>query len=71
MRIEGLLGGAVSRIVNKTIETKIGYKPDINLSSLNLKTLSGENEAEDEIELTMRVSMKRDDFERLIEEATE
>ena len=37
MRIEGFLGGAISKLINKGIESKFGYKPDISLDQFHLK----------------------------------
>lgn len=66
MRIEGFLGGAVSRLINKGIESKFGYKPEINLSSLNLKTVDEEKL----VQLDVRLNMSQSDFNKLMEEVT-
>ena len=64
MRIEGFLGGAISKLINKGIESKFGYKPDILLDQFHLKT-------EDElVTANLTVTMKQSDFEKLFEEAT-
>lgn len=69
MRIEGVLGGAISALINKTIETKLGFRPAISIDEFNLKT---EPDAENEELVTLNLSacMRREDFNRLIEEAT-
>lgn len=66
MRIEGFLGNAISKMINKGIENKFGYKPYINLSSLNLKTV----DEGDSIQLELKINMTQADFNKLIEEAT-
>ncbi len=66
MKIEGFLGGAVSRLINKGIESKFGYKPEINLSSLNLKTV----DEEELVQLDVRLNMSQSDFNKLMEEVT-
>lgn len=66
MKIEGFLGGAISKLINKGIETKLGYRPEISLSSLNLKTVD-EKEA---IQLDVRLNMSQSDFNKLMEEVT-
>ncbi len=81
MRIEGFLGGAVSKLINKGIESKFGYKPDIEIDNLNLRTIGklevdvSTNEVirrngEDRILLDLSVSMSQDDFNKLMEEVT-
>ena len=69
MRLEGFLGGAVSKLINKGIETKIGYKPNIDIENLNLSTTETiEVELEKRVVLDLRVSMSQTDFEKLIGE---
>lgn len=65
MKIDGFLGGAFSKLINKAVETKTGFKPEIGLQSLNLKATD-----EETVELNLTVSMTKDAFEKLIEEAT-
>ena len=67
MRLEGFLGGTVSKFINKGVEAKFGYKPSIELRNLMLTTDDEENE---EIKLNATITMKRSDFEKLIEEVT-
>lgn len=74
MRIEGVLGGAISALINKTIETKLGFRPTISIDEFNLKTdrCTG-NEGvinEELVILNLSACMSREDFNRLIEEAT-
>lgn len=64
MKIEGFLGGAISKLINKGIESKFGYKPDISLDQFHLKT------EEELVEVNMTVKMTQSDFNKLFEEAT-
>lgn len=79
MRIEGFLGAAFSRLINKAVETKTGFKPGIDIQNLNLSTTQiatidmrteKESEVEDKVVLDLTVSMTKKAFEKLIEEAT-
>ncbi len=78
MRIEGFLGAAFSRLINKAVETKTGFKPGIDIQNLNLSTtqivtidMRTEKESEeDKVVLDLTVSMTKKAFEKLIEEAT-
>lgn len=64
MKLDGFLGSAVSKLINKGIETKFGYKPDILISKFNLKSDA------DVVELNATLRMNQADFEKLFEEAT-
>ena len=66
MRIEGFLGGAISKLINKGIETKVGYKSDLELKSLKLYT----DDDNDYVQADLSVRMSQEDFNKLIEEAT-
>lgn len=66
MKIEGFLGGAISKLINKGIESKLGYRPEISLSSLNLKTV----DEKETIQLDVRLNMSQSDFNKLMEEVT-
>lgn len=71
MRLEGFLGGAVSKLINKGIETKVGYKPNIDIVNLNLSTtekMVSAVELEENIVVDLKVSMSKTDFDKLIEE---
>lgn len=70
MKIEGFLGRAVSRFINKLIETKIGYKPNITINQFNLQTDVGSENREGRVVVNMTVTMKQSDFEKMVEEAT-
>lgn len=79
MRIEGFLGGAISKLINKGIAEKFGYRPNISIDSLNFRTVdAGEVNmrtrevisSEDRVLVDLSVSMTMDDFNKLIEEAT-
>jgi hypothetical protein len=65
MRLEGVLGGAVSRLINKGIAAKVGYKPNVQLNEFKLYT-----DDSDTIIANLTVKMSQEDFNRLIEEAT-
>ncbi len=70
MRIEGVLGGAISALINKTIETKLGFRPTISIDEFNLKTEPDAGDEEELVTLNLSACMRREDFNRLIEEAT-
>ena len=70
MKIEGFLGGAISKLINKGIESKFGYKPDISLDQFHLKSDVKLNTDEPIIEVNMTVTMTQADFNKLFEEAT-
>ena len=65
MRLEGFLGKAVSKLINKGVESKFGYKPNIQLNNFKLST-----EEEDLVVVNMSIAMKQSDFDKLIEEVT-
>lgn len=65
MRLEGVLGGAVSRLINKGIAAKVGYKPNVQLNEFKLYT-----DDSDTIIANLTVKMSQEDFNRLIEEVT-
>ena len=64
MRLEGFLGRTIGKLVNKGIETKFGYNPNIELKNLNLVIDN------DEVILTTTMTMSQKDFERFFEEVT-
>lgn len=79
MKIEGFLGGAISKLINKGIESKFGYRPDISIDNLSLRTKetttlnmkTNESTTEEgDIVVDLRLSMTQADFDKLIEEAT-
>lgn len=70
MRLEGFLGGAISALINKTIETKLDFRPAISIDEFNLKTESDAGNEEELVTLSLSACMRREDFNRLIEEAT-
>lgn len=79
MRLEGFLGGAVSKLINKGIENKVGYRPNIQLDNFSLSTTNSveinmktnESETKEEtIVVDMRLTMKQKDFNKLMEEIT-
>lgn len=66
MKINGFLGRAVSKLINKGIESKVGFKPNLEILDMSMST----NEEEDEVRVTLEAVMTRKAFERVIEEAT-
>ena len=66
MKINGFLGRAVSKIINKGIESKIGFKPNLEIRDMSMST----DENEDEVRVNLQAVMTRQAFEKLIEEAT-
>lgn len=66
MRLNGFLGRSISKLINKGIENKVGFKPNLEILDMCMKT----NEEEDEVRLTLEVAMTRTAFEKMIEEAT-
>lgn len=82
MRLDGFLGGAVSKLINKAIENKLGYRPGFNVESFNLSTTekvaidmskdlaTNTNLFEDRVVVDLRVSMTKEDFDKLMEEVT-
>ena len=65
MKLNGFLGRAVSKLINKGIESKVGFKPHLEILNMSMST----NE-EDEVRVTLEAVMTRTAFERVIEEAT-
>lgn len=70
MRIEGFLGGAFSKLINKAVETKIGFKPGIDLQNLIFKTAHAPKTDEELVEVTLTATMTKEAFEKIIEEVT-
>jgi len=66
MRLEGFLGRAVSRLVNKALETKVGFNPNLDIQGLKVDT----GDDEDFVRVNCSVIMSRNDFEKVIEEVT-
>ncbi len=66
MKIEGFLGGAVSKLINKGVEAKFGYKSDIELRGFKLYA----DDDDDYIQIDTSIRVSREDFNKLIEEAT-
>lgn len=68
MRLEGVLGGAVSKLINKGIAEKFGYKPGISIDDFKLYTDTKDNQ--EVVKVNLFASMTQEDFNRLIEEVT-
>ena len=65
MRLEGVLGGAVGKLINKGIAEKLWYKPGINLDEFKLYTTE-----DNMVKANLTVRMTEEDFNKLIEEVT-
>ena len=70
MRLEGVLGGAVSKLINKGIAEKLGYRPGINIDEFKLYTDTKDNGNQEIVKANLTVTMTQEDFNKLIEEAT-
>lgn len=70
MRLEGVLGGAVSKLINKAIAEKFGYRPNIMLERFTLETGEHVTTKEGMVLVKMEVAMREEDFNKIIEEAT-
>lgn len=66
VNIDGLIGGAVSKMINKGLAKTLGFKPNLNLDRLIFQT----DDTRDLVEVKFTATMSRKDFERLIEEVT-
>lgn len=70
MRIEGFIGKAVSKLINKAVEQKVGFRPGIELESLTFKDAHAPNRDEELVAVNLTATMTRASFEKLIEEVT-
>ena len=70
MRLEGVLGGAVSRLINKGIAEKFGYRPNISLDEFKLYTDTKADNHQGMVKANLSVTMSEEDFNRLMEEVT-
>lgn len=70
MRIEGFIGKAVSKLINKAVESKVGFKPGIELESLTFKDAHAPKTDEELVAVYLTATMSREAFEKLIEEVT-
>ena len=64
MIIKEYLGGVVSKFLNKFIERRVGYKPKVSLNSFDFVV------EEDTVQVDLKVTMTKEDFDKLIEEVT-
>lgn len=71
MKINGFLGGAFSRLINKSVENKIGIKPDLKINNLDVSTENNGFGEESLISLNLSMTMTKESFEKLIEAVTE
>ena len=66
VNIDGLIGGAVSKMINKGLAKTLGFKPNLNLDRLIFQT----DDTRELVEVKLTATMSRKDFERMIEEVT-
>ena len=66
MKIEGFLGGAVSKLINTGLESKLGFKPNLELKNLNFST----NDEETYVKVQLTAFMSREAFDKMLEEVT-
>lgn len=64
MRLDGFMGRAVAKLINRGVESKIGHNPNIMLDFFNLKAEDGL------VTANVTLSMSQQDFEDLFEEVT-
>ena len=69
MKLDGFMGGVISRFINKAIENKFGESPCIRISELNVRETSGRTQG-DTIEVNATLRMSKDDFQMFVEEVT-
>ena len=67
MNITGFLGGIVSKFINKAILSKVGVSPNIQIHDMSLRPVGSSEEV---IQVQLTATMRREEFERLIEEVT-
>jgi len=70
MKFDGFMGGAVSRLINKAIENKLGSSPSIRISELNVKEAPNGHRPNGDMEVSLKFSIDKDDFELFIEDIT-
>lgn len=74
MSIYGFLAGSVSKLVNKTLKTKLGFNPNIEVHSIYMNVCDPEDDSDDQdervVNLNITVNMKKKDFDKFIEEVT-
>lgn len=71
MKINGFLGGAFSKLINKSVENRIGIKPDLKINNLDVSTENNGFGEESLISLNLSMTMTKESFEKLIEAVTE
>ena len=71
MKFDGFMGSAVSRLINKTIENKLGTSPSIRISELNVKEITKDHRENGAVEVNLRFCVDKDDFELFIEDITQ
>lgn len=70
MKLEGFLGNAVSKLINKGVESKVGFNPNILLNSFTLKTDVNPENSDELVVVNLTAQMTQEAFDKLIEEAT-
>lgn len=64
MKIDDFLANAFSRIINKIIFTKAGFKPELDVDHMMLSY------EDNKVNVYLKASMSRGSFDRLITEVT-
>ena len=65
MKIDDFLANAFSRVINKLVYTKAGFKPELDVDNM---TLSYDDN--NKVTLYLKASMSKSSFDRLITEVT-
>lgn len=66
MRLDGFLGAAVSKLVNKAVEAKVGFKPGINIEGMEVVG----DDTQNKVLVRAELSMSQEQFNKFIEEVT-
>lgn len=66
MNINGMLGSAVSKLLNKALAKPLGFRPNIELDKIIFQTSNNDNT----VKVDFTATMSKENFERLIEEVT-
>ena len=64
MKIDDFLANAFSRVINKLIQTKTGFKPELNVDHMMLSY------EDNKVNVYLKASMSRESFDKLITEVT-
>ena len=64
MKIDDFLANAFSRIINKLIQTKTGFKPELDVDNMMLSY------EDNKVNVYLKASMSRESFDKIITEVT-